>query len=110
MVGSPKEVNTQYREFREAPKLLERQMYAEFERQKEDIDKQRALGLYVPESPEKQTRIIDKEVIDRKMREEREIKKSIVSDMKKPHFYNDPKLKRKISIGGNGSLFERTYR
>jgi len=39
MVGSPKEVNTQYREFREAPKLLERQMYAEFERQKEEIEK-----------------------------------------------------------------------
>ena len=39
MVGSPKEVNTQYREFREAPKLLERQMYAEFERQKKEIEK-----------------------------------------------------------------------
>ena len=68
------------------------------------------MGLYVPESHEKQTRIIDQEVIDRHKREEREIKKLIVSDMKKPQFYNDPKLKQKISIGGNGSLFERTYR
>jgi hypothetical protein len=68
------------------------------------------LGLYVPESHEKQTRIIDQEVIDRHKREEREIKKLIVSDMKKPQFYNDPKLKQKISIGGNGSLFELTYR
>ena len=68
------------------------------------------MGLYVPESPEKQTRIIDQEVVDREKREEREIKKLIVSDMKKPQFFNDPKLKQKISIGGNGSLFERTYR
>jgi hypothetical protein len=68
------------------------------------------LGLYVPDSPEKQTRIIDQEVMDRQKREEREIKKLIISDMKKPQFYNDPKLKQKISIGGNGSLFERTYR
>ena len=68
------------------------------------------MGLYVPESHEKQTRIIDQEVIDRHKREEREIKKLIVSDMKKPQFYNDPKLKQKISIGGNGSLFELTYR
>jgi hypothetical protein len=67
------------------------------------------LGLYVPESPEKQTRIIDQEVIDRQKREEREMKKLIISDMKKPQFYNDPKLKQKISIGAN-SLFERTYR
>jgi len=67
------------------------------------------LGLYVPESPKKQTRIIDQEVIDLQKREEREIKKLIVSDIKKPQFYNDPKLKQKISIGAN-SLFERTYR
>lgn len=67
------------------------------------------MGLYVPESPEKQTRIIDQEVIDRQKREEREMKKLIISDMKKPQFYNDPKLKQKISIGAN-SLFERTYR
>ena len=68
------------------------------------------MGIYVSESPEKQTRIIDQEVMDRQKREERDIKKLIVSDMKKPQFHNDPKLKQKISIGGNGSLFERTYR
>jgi len=42
------------------------------------------LGLYFPESTEKQTRISDQEVIDRHKREEREIKKLIVSDIKKP--------------------------
>ncbi len=38
------------------------------------------------------------------------MKNQILSDFKKPQFYNDPKLKQKISIGGGGSLFERTYR
>jgi len=84
VMGSPKEVQSQYKEFRRGPKLLEKQMYAEFERQREYHEKQRALGQHMIESPEKTTRMVDPEVIERQKREERELKNHILSDLKKP--------------------------
>jgi hypothetical protein len=56
------------------------------------------------------SRILDPEALQKAKLEERELKQIILSDLKKPQFYNDPKIKRRIAVGGGGSLFERTYR
>ena len=53
--------------------------------------------------------VLDQEEIERKKKEAREIKRSVINEVRKPIYYNDPKIKSRISVGG-GALFERTYR
>jgi len=98
-----------FKVFKRIPKLLEDEVYHEFDKHQRLLDSLGASVLYREDPP----KMLNQEELERAKQQMSEIKSQIRRELKKPQFYNNPKLKQKIpSEGGNqsGSIFEKAYR